>query len=284
MWPLLHLLDACTSDSHLATSAPEDPAAEGPPAWLPGDEIPGWEDYPCEEELPAFVTSTWIVFEAVEVESRAACVWPDDYEWCDSAESPTWTLMVLCNEGEDDPDCSLGTSERIRISFSGDVYLPRDPRGQGWYDFTIRGLERSGWAQLYSDVYGVAETYYSASASSGYDDVPPDGMGCLSRVRPDEMSGVAYIDFRREPRDDRPEAYILPFHFRFPDHGGRYSCATPSKPDEVKDRHYEYTPSTDYDEFWPWEEITDDDVRQQVYERYTPYGWDERFEPPCPTE
>jgi hypothetical protein len=70
------------------------------------------------------------------------------------------------------------------------------------------------------------------------------------------------------------DSYLLEFPFEavVPERGGIDTrvAGTGDAPDGFVFVHYEY--ELDYDVAWPWEEITDPWVAEQVRERYRPYN------------
>lgn len=266
------LLAACFSNAQLK-STDADSAPPPGPSWQPGDPIPGWDDYPCEEEAPSFDSSDTVVLPLHSMAAKPLCIVPSDDQPCDLAERPWETDLRYCVTGDHGNCLTDDTRQEAMLLFWGDEYAWPEPRGQGWYDFRGGLPARAGDFYLRTPDLGAWQAHDPAVA--GYDTLSPDGLGCLSRVRPDNLAGTVWLIFSKEYQDllGLPEALVLGFDVLLPDHGG-VDVVAEEVPAEIAAVHYTYMPATDYDAFWPWDDITDPDIRQQVYDRYLPYGWE----------
>jgi hypothetical protein len=104
------------------------------------------------------------------------------------------------------------------------------------------------------------------------------GRVCLERSRPDNL--VARVEFEFSPEEAASSRYDLgPYESLHA--AGWLDAVIPTHSGTIENGDYEcirgeylaveYGASPDaYDLAWPWDWITDDDVRQQVYDMYTP--------------
>jgi hypothetical protein len=128
--------------------------------------------------------------------------------------------------------------------------------------------------------YGETELqYWESFGHSDYDYATTEL--CISRMRPDQLSGVLEIyprlwhwgtaDYLSFYHDFRVR---IPFTFMFGDHSAELtdeptdSFVEPEGADRVSYGYFGLT----YDEAWPWDDITDPTIRDAVYERYTPWN------------
>jgi hypothetical protein len=106
---------------------------------------------------------------------------------------------------------------------------------------------------------------------------------CVSRLRPDELIATLWVRIltRSEggyAEDGRGALLKLPLHVRFPERGGHYTGTEHSfydLPGPVQDRGYSYRADQPYNNVWPWEDITDLEIRQYIHDLYLPYWEDE---------
>lgn len=102
---------------------------------------------------------------------------------------------------------------------------------------------------------------------------------CIERMRPDEVRGAirAEVFAGNYPYGGfdyyNSLVYKFPFSIRFPDHSG-YDATRPDNPADMPDgyatAHFVY--DQPYGDAWPWDDITDPSIREQLYERYAPYN------------
>lgn len=224
---------------------------------MAGGPVPGWDDYDCGEpgvnpsialSLPNLqslilfmgnTTGATLGFTAMSIEVGCA----GEVE-CDSEPSPYVATDVFA------------ASPRV------------EARGLGWY----RGGDADGELGPTEGRFPVGTRWV---IRNGHDYM--EGAACLSRLRPDEVSGVIDLVVHRanEPLDGVLQFYEqitarVPFDYRFQPHAGMYypvedECTLDTS---EWDGVISYTGS--YDDSWPWSDITDPEVRDLLYETYTP--------------
>ena len=100
---------------------------------------------------------------------------------------------------------------------------------------------------------------------------------CFERVRPDEVRGTVRAEVFNYPYEIvnyYPSlVYRFPFDIDYPDHSG-FDATLPDEPADQPDgyttAHFIY--DQPYDDAWPWDDITDPSIREQLYDRYAPYN------------
>jgi hypothetical protein len=236
-------------------------------SWEPGDQIPGWDDFDCGA---AYRDSGHLSVDSLHVYSgsirMAILAVGDESGRIDGRE--IGFLATDCDESDcGDPvdwdDTGVPYAWVNLRDDIGDVV----GRGQGWYgpnanaaDFTLGATMNLPFGYFINDL-------------GHYDNMA--GMGCLSRVRPDMITG--FVTFTIEDSFyDHPSPWypavsiVLPFSVTFVDHEELDSPTDGyERPAGAELVTYEVY---DYDATWPWDEITDPAIREAVYERYKPWN------------
>lgn len=236
----------------------------GSGGWSPGDPIPGWEDFDCSLD----------VLGAAHVE-----VGLPDVRWgtlgisaVDGGGAPaqlTLNLDLLDCRGGPCPDGEPGdltfAEVDAPVDVSGDGYRSR---GQGWF-----GTPAKPFGRVHVQATTLLAQFFTSSGSSG-------AALCLSRVRPDMVAGVVLVQqlsgAQMESAWYGPVATLLPFEVRFVDHAAldaNVPTSGLSPPPGSESQCFAYGHYISYDTIWPWDLITDSDVRDAVYARYTPWNW-----------
>lgn len=231
--------------------------AKAAPIWQPGDDIPGWEQY--DYDCPFYV------------DSEVATV-----------RLPTnWWYSLNFGERSD-----VGFQFRLTSCLTDCLDAPCvDPGGvPGGAPFVYFGI--SVYRQYRPpDVWERAGFYspsgYAANLPTSY--ISDEGTSailsaCISRMRPDEVSGILYITYYAGtlPHKYYDEPLVqFPFDFAYDDHAA-WDFNIDTSLDEyhtMSDYVITYAEEATYDATWDWASITDPDIRAAVYDRYTPYNW-----------
>lgn len=263
------LLLACRNDQTLV-SPPEpppfpgvelsDPASPGI-GWTPGAEVPGWEDYPCElqwtppddaEIIQLTDVLAYMNFGAVE----------DPEEPFPGRQEPYYGQFFAgaeghCEESRPGPRClDFYTVASDRIDERAD--------GLGWY-----------WASPHvRDTYAQGLTIYGPwEYEKGYDnqDGATNSLGkaCFSRIRPDQIRAFWYVvPYPHSPRWTGPSTLVYELNLFMTPHAAVIDGELYGP--ESADAEYQYVDGLNYDNAWPWDDITDPDVRRRLYEAYKP--------------
>lgn len=248
-----------TAESESGDSGDTWPTTE----WNPGDDVPGWEDADCTEPHPG---STY-VFTYPNVYSVQAAV-------LDGLGAAGPHLVDLRLRDCDNFPCTADTFDltvpyvlAVLDGTRGDDGLPH---GSGAW-----GPDAAGNRQV------------TASGRSMLIDWSNDGSlraiasvtVCIEQMRPDGVRGAvrAAVAAKNYPYVSTPVSdtfvYRFPFDILLSDHAG-YDATRPDspadKPEGFDTAHYTYEQS--YDAAWPWDDITDPSIREQIQARYTPYN------------
>lgn len=271
------LLLGCTaagvgSRSHASGKASDTADTGASTAWEPGDPIPGWEDYDCPPPEGAG-------YAEVALSTPVYVGWGDaTVGGSEGGGVAGFRFQAIMADCESLP-CSFSGStyslwgnswgEMVFEDLGGDL----TGRGQGMFDTVSPTRSVSG------SEGGVELLSWQYSGDRLTDDVLPSA--CVSRVRPDRISWV--LDLR--PRDNRHSSsdavhgWYRDFTLRvrydtsLADHAGclidlddAYGCVAPEGTSQIG--YYQVS----YDDAWPWDSITDPDIRDAVYNRYTPWN------------
>lgn len=276
------------------------PDPERPPApWHPLDPIPGWEDYPCEElGVPD------LEVEDVHVDDAFLLMHPQlDPGRVRVVGLPSEARFTLVPCFGDDP-CGeeefdwRGTWIDIHLHGGYDRKSATE-RGQGWY-LPVEGCtggSRSAFIftsmpEQYEEL-GLPDTTTAPGWCDDFWSMPSETSVCLSRVRPDVVDGVAWVRILTESEgglvpDGQGRLVRIALHLPFAEHGGFYSDGVDMEPgesmetmgiedlpDEIRTQFYVYHADQPFNKVWPWEQITDPEIRAWVREKYRPYAEDE---------
>lgn len=285
---ILLLLSSCTPDRGKESASPTDTADTSDmdtsdsssldPYWDPGDEIPGWEDFECPENVGGNVIT-------IDMPSYSS---PDSYR-------PSYGIDAV-PEGLGKPGLvSFEIGDCVNLECKGDPYsipflflLAATNTAEA---ATERGLGEYGPGDTSSFPRSAQATAaislgWFESSKGDYFVIPSAVTACLSRVRPDMITGFVRFEVASEDLPFDLEYYdelflVFPFSYIFQDHAGideSVKYDPKGIPEEVDTSHITYSCDSDrfscpsYDEAWPWDEITDPAIREAVYERYTPYN------------
>lgn len=257
----------------LGCSQPDAPALAGAPktaTWAPGDDIPGWEDQPCPElkqgevevdgyDSP-FQTHVGVVGEA----DGSFGGWALSLGVADCVNSP-------CEVSDGDVD-GPGTYIEARATwYTSDVIA----RAMGTY------LEDVEEGPELTSTWGVSLLGTWSHMGEGEPLDNTVATMCVERFRPDGFRAV--VSARYLPR--HWEAVESPW---YPDFSVRHVIEVSWPPhsaeqypaDEVWTDEPEHDPlyrsisyyAAPYNEAWPWDEITDEAIRAQVWQMYLPYN------------
>lgn len=260
----------------LACSNPETPG-DSPPAtsdtgvedspWSPRDDVPGWPDYDCPDPptganvITLSYPSPWQfrgVFSAAEM-----------YE---GKPGPHYFVVSLrdCVSFE----CTGNAQEYydhpyVNATLYDDIAPPGAERGLGEYG-PDENESRS--------IIGGATSVFGTLRNVDVDGSPPtvSATACLSRVRPDELVGAiemrgdaVALGLGSEYYDE--VVFRVPFDVAFADHAGFDDDGQMiSMPEDVHAAYYDYY--IPFAEAWPWDEIEDDAIRDELMRRYSPYN------------
>lgn len=263
--------------------------------WAQGDDIPGWEDYPCEDlgepRVRRFVNQPFTGSHAdsyVSMGSRET--------WGCPVERPVVVhvdLQSLALDVDGEPETQLFSAT------TGSLFEPPAPRGQGWYtrerESDCRLNSRTPWAYIVWQnelPYAVEEECHRQSNDVG--SIEAWVHTCYSRVRPDQIRGTVWA----QPVPWRAGGHagfqdwgwiVVDFEVNFPPRAGlrwdQWDEVLPILPDGFFEHPYigyrepeesdASCGNADYDSAWPWEDITDPMIRNIVYERYRPWSIDD---------
>lgn len=231
--------------------------------WNPGEDIPGWEDADCTEAHPG---RTYVI------------EYPDVYtvqgtflNGLPGAGPHLFDVRLRdCAHYPCLPDSLDETIPFVHASLdatAGDDGLSRGTGTWGPDDEGLRQVTGSGRSALID---------WSNDRSIR---VPAMVSTCIERMRPDEVRGAVRVEVTADvyPYDIvyyyESLVYRFPFTVSLPDHAG-FDASQPDvpadQPLEYATAHYTY--EQPYDDAWPWDDITDPSIREQLYERYTPYN------------
>lgn len=264
-------------------------------SWAQGDDIPGWEDYPCEDlgepQVRRFVDQNFTdqnLSSLVNIGARQP--------WGCPVERP---VLVNVNLHSLEVDTEGEPETRMYIATLGSLFAPPAPRGLGWYT-----REREGDCRLHSRTPVAAirwrnETPQWVDEECGHESNNGWSLEswvhtCYSRVRPDQIRGTVWA----QPVPWRAGGHagyqdwgwiVVDFEVNFPPRAGlradQWYDVLPILPEDFFRHPWvgyltpEATDSScgnaDYDSAWPWEDITDPMIRNIVYERYRPWSIDD---------
>lgn len=231
--------------------------------WNPGDDIPGWDDADCTEQHPG---RTYVI------------EYPDVYTvqgtfMTGMPGTGPHTLAVRLRDCVNFPCAADSLDDAV-------PYILADLDGTRGDDGHARGTgewgpDADGNRQVVSNGRSMLIDYANETGSFARATVTV----CIERMRPDEVSGAvrAEVTARNYPYGVvnfySSLVYRFPFSIRFPDHAG-FDSTRPDSPADMPEgyatAHYLY--DQPYDEAWPWDDITDPSVREQLYDRYSPYN------------
>ena len=254
-----------TSESDTAADSDTGETADTAPPieWSPGDDIPGWEDADCTEAHPG---RTYVI------------TYPDTYAalgtFLDGMPGSGPHLYSLQLRDCANFPCAADTLDvtvpYVNVALDGTAGDGGLPRGTGEW-----GPDESGVRHVLGDGRSMLIDWDNGV----YDYVPTTITVCIERLRPDEVRGAVRVEVTALNYPYNPVYYYdtlvyrFPFDIRYPDHAG-FDATQPDVPADqplgYTTAHYTYEQS--YDAAWPWDDITDPSVREQVYERYTPYN------------
>lgn len=261
---LLTLFLACSAQDSKkpAVNADSDQADD---TWLPGADVPGWADYTCPTEERgsnvidlSFPSSYPVVGQFSDVPGWAGpqqfvmefrdCISFDCVDSATDTASHPYLDIALATHA--DPGVERGMGEF-------------GPDAAGERTITVTAGETL-FGMLSNTDGDLTEANVSATA-------------CLSRVRPDALVGV--VEMRGDPAvfgldGEHYSEIVFRVHLDvvFEDHTGydEDAAAGADAPAGFQYAYYDY--STQYEDAWPWAEISDGQIRDDVYSRYTPYN------------
>lgn len=259
------VVETAESDSGVDTAESDtgDSGDTAPPvAWAPGDDIPGWEDADCTEPHPGKTFE--ITFPDIYVAEAS---------FLQGMHGAGPHLLDLgLRDCSYNPPCS---TDSFHLDYP---YLLTNLDGTAGDGGVARGLGEWG-----PDADGLRQVV--GSGRSMLADWSNDGTlvsatvtVCIARMRPDELRGAlrAEIAWGTYPYNFQfydSLVFRFPFEVHFEDHAGfdlNQADIPEDKPLGYVIAHYLY--DQPYDEAWPWDDVTDPTIREQVYERYTPYN------------
>lgn len=231
--------------------------------WNPGDDIPGWEDADCTEQHPG---RTYVI------EYQDIFLIDGSFLAGMPGVGPH-TVHVRLRDCEDFP-CAADSLDLTVPYILADLDATRGddghPRGTGEWGpdaTTNRQAVGSGLSMLMD------------WATDGSLDGLASLTVCVERMRPDEVRGAvrAEVAAARYPYGVinyyDSLVYRFPFAVQLPDHAG-FDASQPDspadKPEGYDTAHFVY--EQPFDEAWPWDDITDPSIREQIQDRYTPYN------------
>lgn len=237
-------------------------STDGGAIWVPGDPVPGWCDYPCdaEFELPAGADEAPVSFE-----SGKMYVQLNDYGALSSQSAINYGSDGHL-DADDAPRWLLGFGRK-----SSAVGTGVSSRQQGWY--YLDDAELTLWYR--DEAHGIrwVDIEDNETPSEGWRDVRPYGV-CISRFRPDHIRGWAWFDLTAEPLGSFDSWLFVRIDLVLAEHAAQYATeyVYPQLTPEQSALMFYYSDwqGITYDNAWPWDEITDPDLRQQLYDLYTP--------------
>lgn len=260
------VLGACAEQGHVDDSGSEAPESSES-AWAPGDPIPGWIDYACPVLATSASVESWTYPATYATAGYVAC---DPSALCPSGRG--WALSGYV--GTCDGDCSSEDgpeADWMQFGLGRWMLDSRPPLGTYVRDdrellVAIHDVREEGLL--------LAENLSYAYHADGYDTW--DGSACVAELRPDRVSGWLRLDDRplstempssvTVSDDGEPDAYFVPFVVEFP------PGATYEEPweGELASDVFRGAYTLPYDEWWPWDDITDPEIRGAIYEMYKP--------------
>lgn len=271
---LLVGLSACLGTEVKLVPEPEGRAAgwdagvapwEAPGAWEPGADIPGWEDYPCEDELvlppDAEVRDIVASYGQIRAAHWIEGAEPDE----EMAEHPGYIRM----DGDDTDGCVDGDNCYVWMQAWSEAWRTLEPRAQGWYE--LQDAPFSGARDIGGGGNTAEGTFvYMAQWGGQQRTAPASGRACFSRIRPDQFRGlwIAEIDPYFMPDYwSGPRVVVYRFDVRFEHHA---AFTVDELSNQVFPVYHVYYDSVPYEDAWPWDDITDPAVRQALFRDYTP--------------
>lgn len=231
--------------------------------WSPGDEVPGWDDADCTEQHSGrtyVITYPDIYMIQATFMSGMPAAGPHLFgvRLRDCAHFP-----CAADSLDDTVPYTLADLDATR----GD---DAQPRGIGEW-----GPDAEGPRQVVSHGRSALIDFANEAGSFTRASVTV----CIERLRPDEIRGAvrAEVFERNFPYGAigyyNSLVYRFPFSIRLADHAG-FDATLPDDPADMPEgyatAHFVY--EQPYDDAWPWDDITDPSIREQLYERYTPYN------------
>lgn len=223
-------------------------------------DVPGWDDYNCAEEDPV-ATMSFTFPDVFTVTGVFLAGQP--------SAGPHFLTVQLHDcvyfACDGSLDTTLPYTEATADGTWGDAGIPRALGVWGPDDTApryVEGLGNSPFGPWSDTTYGwVGEVTV-----------------CVERMRPDEIRGVVRVsgsvtDYTYDDYYDILDTVLrFPFSVQLDDHAGFDTTLpdTGTAPPGYSTAHFEY--DVPYDDAWPWDQITDKKVRQELHDRYTPYN------------
>ncbi len=240
--------------------APCDSGAE----WCPGDAIPGWDDSVSGWQPPSDAVVVSLPVYSGEIDFGFDAV-------TDEAPRPIGTDMWF---GDcEDPNCGTALGNAWYVS----LYGPDSHHAQGWYenDCANNMYDLATWYDFHIDHRLDQRVEQGCAPDPGATFAL--ARAYISRLYPGEIAGFVYFDVPADAAgwDHAAAVYYMPFDILLPAHSGVDVAVTQNRgcADGMTDMQcrvrYDYI-AVDYDDAWPWDEITDPTIRDRVYALYTP--------------
>lgn len=263
---LMTMFLACSAPHQGPQSAVDTDSDQVSEAWVPGTNVPGWEDYTCPTE------------------ERGSNVidlsFPSPYPVVGQfSEVPGWAgpqqLVMEFRDcvSFDCVDSASDTASHPYLDVALSTYAdPGVERGMGEFGPDDAG-DRTVTVTAGQTLFGML-----SNTDGDLTEANVSATACLSRVRPDSLVGV--VEMRGDPAafgldDEHYDEVVFRVHLDvvFADHTGYDNdedAVEADAPEGFQYAYYDY--STSYEDAWPWDEISDGQIREDVYSRYTPYN------------
>lgn len=228
--------------------------------WLPGDDVPGWGSY--EYDCPLYTGANVAQVDLPDT-------WYSGAWFIGNADGYAHYLFGIADCSESGKACSDRPS-----GDPGWAYLMLET-----YDFAVADIfQKAGY---YCEGCGHPDSLVISRGTFAIGGFADDEQGhpwvemCLSRVRPDEVRGVAYLNYYTSllPYEYFSQALVqYPFDMLYADHAS-WDMNLGSVGPHNSYHYMNYAEGFTYDNVWDWDAITDPAIREAVYERYTPSNW-----------